>query len=557
MVKVIFTPFLTQTVFNSKMTIMHIFTAIKNFGQHLFLISWKFIQTYPLKSAVIGAGGVVIVVMGVSFFGSADTPTTTEGLKTREVEIALVSDLARNAAPISLVGEVTSISEASVLSEAGGVVRGAYRKLGDYVPAGAVIAELENASQRASVEQAQAQVASARATLAISEISGTRDLDFLEEAKASVVNTLRSSYDSADDSIRTKIDQMFSNPEGETPQFTVTTSNSQLVTSVNNKRLIAKGILNKQTDRQINLSPSKNLLEEINKAEEEIRYLKNFIDDVAEALNQSLPSPSITQTTIETYKTTVATARTTLNTTLASLSSARDTLTSKESQYEITRRQSNTGEVAPSTSEAGLQLALGALRAAQVNLEKTIIRAPISGTLNSFSLKIGDYVSTLEDVAVISNNNALEVLAYVTEEEKRFITPGSKVTIEGIVPGVVSKVAPALDPKTKKVEVRIGIVGDSSKTITNGQSVRLSISRIEEKETETNSLITLPIAAIKVTPKGSVVFTINTENTLISHLVKEGSILGDKITILEGVTPDMAIVTDARGLKEGQRVLVK
>ena len=57
-------------------------------------------------------------------------------------------------------------------------------------------------------------------------------------------------------------------------------------------------------------------------------------------------------------------------------------------------------------------------------------------------------------------------------------------------------------------------------------------------------------------PSGSVVFTVSTSSTLVAHSVVQGTLLGDQIVISEGLTPDMRIVTDARGLKEGVEVTV-
>jgi len=43
---------------------------------------------------------------------------------------------------------------------------------------------------------------------------------------------------------------------------------------------------------------------------------------------------------------------------------------------------------------------------------------------------------------------------------------------------------------------------------------------------------------------------------LVAHPVTLGPIQGGKILLSEGVTADMEIVTDARGLQEGQEVVV-
>jgi hypothetical protein len=68
--------------------------------------------------------------------------------------------------------------------------------------------------------------------------------------------------------------------------------------------------------------------------------------------------------------------------------------------------------------------------------------------------------------------------------------------------------------------------------------------------------IVIPIAALKLTPRGGNVFVVSASHTLRALPVKEGAIMGEEIQIIEGLKGDEVIVTDARGLKEGQAVEV-
>ena len=66
----------------------------------------------------------------------------------------------------------------------------------------------------------------------------------------------------------------------------------------------------------------------------------------------------------------------------------------------------------------------------------------------------------------------------------------------------------------------------------------------------------LPIAAVKMLPDGAAVFTVNASSTLESHAVQLGALMGDRVNIASGITPNLQIVTDARGLKAGDAVLI-
>lgn len=481
----------------------------------------------------------------------ADTLATL-GANEREVALASVGDLASKRTALPLIGSITSVSEATIRAETSGQITAVYKKLGDYVGAGGIIAIIENSREKAAVEQAQAALASAEAAAGISAISGSNQKESLDQAKVNAFNTILSAYDSVDDSVRTKIDPMFTDASLSNPKFMVLTSNSQLTTNINFERLKVTDILNAEVARKNSLSASSDLSAELTKAESDLRYVKTFVDDIASALNQSTPTQNISQSTIDGYKATVALVRNSLNASLSSVSAARDNLNSKQAQYDISQKQS--GGEGVTTSGAALRQAQAALRIAEVNLEKTIIRSPINGTINSFSLEQGDYVTAFQVVAIVSNNGALEIRAYITEDDAREIQVGAQATIDGRLSGIVTRVAPALDPLTKKIEVRIGIVSGAN-TLLNGQSVRVDIERTASK-LNPNQKITVPISAIKITADGPMVFTVE-GGVLKEHPVTEGALLGDSIELLSGATPDMVIVTDARGLKDGDSVITK
>ena len=200
-----------------------------------------------------------------------------------------------------------------------------------------------------------------------------------------------------------------------------------------------------------------------------------------------------------------------------------------------------------SASEAQVKQALGQLRTAEANLEKTIFRSPISGTLNQLAVEVGDFVNMFETIARVANNDALEVTAFVNESERNRIAVGDGVVIAGKYDGVITNIAPTVDPVTRKVEVQIGT---ETTELTNGDSVSITLNG----STSAIDEIVIPITALKVETDRIVVFTVSNENTLIANEVSEGPIVGSSIVIRNGLTPDMEIVLDARGRNEGDKV---
>jgi multidrug efflux pump subunit AcrA (membrane-fusion protein) len=136
------------------------------------------------------------------------------------------------------------------------------------------------------------------------------------------------------------------------------------------------------------------------------------------------------------------------------------------------------------------------------------------------------------------------------------VKAGASVKINGNIKGVVTRVAGAIDPVTKKIEVRVGIVDENSNLV-NGQSVRVEISQADVTSQSPKSLVAMikvPLSAVKITPRDSYVFTLSASSTLQVVPVELGTLLGEEVEIRSGLTPDMDIVKDARGLKEGEKV---
>jgi biotin carboxyl carrier protein len=298
------------------------------------------------------------------------------------------------------------------------------------------------------------------------------------------------------------------------------------------------------------------LITELNSALLDSQVIKGYLDDLYTAYSKALPDAAFSQVTLDTGKTNTQTARQAVATTISALVTMRTTLTASITANQVAGADNlaeSSGALA--TADAQVKQALGAYNGALARLEKTIIRSPITGTLNSLTINTGDYISAFTQVAVVSNNGALEVISAVTDDDAKRITVGSPVVIDGTVAGVVTRIAQAIDPLTKKIEVRIGIK-DFKSNLVNGQSVRIVVSQDKKNQTTQKQVgpIIIPIAALKLTPRGGNVFTLSATNTLIAVPVKEGAILGEEIQILEGLQGNETIVTDARGLKEGQVV---
>lgn len=468
----------------------------------------------------------VLVVIGIlsSIFGGSPDAVATEKLP-REVVVRQVSELMGEGAALSVVGEVLSKNEAKISPETGGRITRVNVSLGSTVGAGAVLAEIENASQRAALLQAEGALDAAKASQG--------------GARGSSVPTILTAYGAIDSAIADAVGQIYSDPESSEGTFTVSSKDTQALADIERIWPTLKPILARHEAASASLSDTSDLSTEFVQLETELREVRSFLDIVLKALNAGVARVDISAATISGYVGDVTAARTGVTTSLSAVNSARATT-------------ENAGIV--TSSEASIKQAEGAYNAALANLEKTRIRAPISGTLNNFSVKLGDTVAPGQQIAVISNNGALEILAFVTSDDRAAIAVGGSVAIEGGFTGTIAKIAPALDPVTRKIEIRIGLPTAATAKLVNGESVRVSLS--EKKPAITSTIIRIPVSALKIGSDRAVVLTVHEGALIVALPVTVGDLSGGFVTITEGISLETEIVADARGLKEGDSVRV-
>ncbi|OIO30374.1 hypothetical protein AUJ77_03285 [Candidatus Nomurabacteria bacterium CG1_02_43_90] len=526
----------------------------------------EFVRNLSRSSKIVATLVLVALILFVMRLGSNPAlPATTSSYETH-VSLASVASFSGQAGSLPVTGKVVSVNKASILAVSSGEIVSLSHVLGDQVVAGEVIANFENSSQRAAVLQAQGAYDSARvlytkASGSTAENSGTASsqaTQSAQDAKTVALLAMQSSVASLDDALHTKADSLFSNPRVQ-PQLNLTVSDSQLVSDIENER-VALGNLSKTANALLKNTTQANLNANITEMISMAQTVEAFLTNMVTALNKTVTSPSVPASVIVTDQVLIAAARSETIAAISSLTNAKSSYSAALSNATIASNSANAGTMNDiASAQATIKSALGALDAAKANLEKTIVRAPISGTIISLPVSRGDYVPSFTQVAQISNPGTLQVLVYVTAEDAKIIAVGEKAVINNKTNGVITFVAPALDPTTGKIQVKIGIPGDQS-ALTDGDTVSVSLvlPKVDITKTEARkegSYFIIPIVAAKITPDGPVVFTVSS-STLVANPITFGAISGAQVRVLSGVTADMEIVSDARGLSGGQKIMV-
>ncbi|MFI5260528.1 MAG: efflux RND transporter periplasmic adaptor subunit [Candidatus Paceibacteria bacterium] len=494
----------------------------------------RFVKRLPKKYSIGGAAAlVVLVLIGWHFFAKTAPAATDAAATMTQVSVASVGSLSSAVGPLPVTGSVTSLSQATVLAQTSGEIVTLNHALGDYVNVGSVIASFENSGQKAAVLQAQGMYDAAQAALAKS-VGSTA-----ENSQTTSVTSLQSAYSALDDAIHVHADQLFTNPKTALLQLILGVPDSALVTTIDNERIALETTLADAHSLALNATPSNvtaNSAAMLAHTQEALNFLNNLI----QAVGETPASQSSSAATLAAYQSSLAAAR-------SEVVGAMSSITGAKAGYD-------SNDLA--TVQASVKQAEGALAAAQSNLEKTIVRSPISGTIVSLPVTQGSYVSAFTQMAVVSNPGALYIETHVTPSDAKMLSVGNKAIIDGGTRGVITFIAPAIDPATGKIEVKVGIEGDY-RSLTDGSIVNVTLDRANVSAPTAPTAISIPIVAVKMDPNGALVFSVGTSSALVAHPVQLGSILGDRIVILDGLTNADTIVTDARGLSTGQVVTVK
>lgn len=484
---------------------------------------WKVYRSRPRwMQALILAVLIGLLVLISSLLGGAkaDDPQNTA----RTVLLKSIAELSGNVAGESVVGSVRARSEAELRAEASGTVRAVHTLIGATVPVGFVIAELENDSERAQVTQAEGAYDGARASRA-----GVSPSDVTTTAR----NAYRDAFNALDATLEGNVDAVFGATTPVGPNLLINPIGSD-ESQLSRERKHIEDMMNIERAK-LTLASSEEPEVLLTRIESLVRKVAPFVDTLIETVNATDSRATATQITA------ITTARTSVNGILSTITGARATLRSGAT--------SSTASV-----DAGVKVALGTLRLAQANLEKTRVRAPIAGTVNYLPIRVGDYVGNLDHVATVAQNGALEIVSFISEESRTHVSVGAVVMVEDTYPGKITSISPALDPVTKQVEIHIAV--DTGSLLTNGQSVRLTLpGDISPAPEIVVGPVLLPLSAVKLSAGNRFVFTV-VDGHLVAVPVTIGEVRGERIEVLTEIPSDTRIVTDARGLAEGQEITV-
>lgn len=372
---------------------------------------------------VIVAGAVYLVVAsgGAPSFASY---AVTRGDVTETVDVS---------------GSVSAEHDVNLSFQESGQVSAIPVTEGESVQAGAVLAKLNTASLSAAVDQAKAALAAAQAKLDGME-SGTRPAEIkidegtVQNAELSLAAALESTYAAADDAVHNKTDNLFSDPEGINPTFLVSTPDGQLAVDIQAERIALSDTFNNWY--AVENGTSSDIASRSAAADAALAKIEPYLNNLALAVNNALPSGSVTASEIAGFKADVVAARTEVTTAGSALAGAEAALTTAKNTLALAEEGYTSHDI--EAQQAAVLQAKAAVSSAEVALSHAVIEAPFSGSISNLNVKVGQVVSAGTPVATITNSDGLKLDAYVSENDVAKIQTGddASVTLDAYGTGV-------------------------------------------------------------------------------------------------------------------------
>jgi RND family efflux transporter MFP subunit len=232
-----------------------------------------------------------------------------------------------------------------------------------------------------------------------------------------------------------------------------------------------------------------------------------------------------------------------------------DSLVSKsrldETRIKLIQLESEMAELDARVSSANSRLSLkqAARNRAARNLERTQLRAPFAGTVNSVSLQIGDYVTTSRAVVDLIDASRLELYVEVRGDVAQSLAQGQPVDIEvdnRVLPGQVVALQLDPDPETFTHALRVGLAGE---TVRPGQVARARLPLQVQRD-----VTAVPATAVLYDEGRAFVF-LHSNGLLKKVEVQTGSRVGDLQVVLQGLdAADHVVMRDVAALSDGQKV---
>lgn len=406
---------------------------------------------------------IVAIILFFIFSGSKTTPEIFTVKKGNVIQ------------SVNLTGRVKGASDLKLAFERTGTLASLYVATGQKVARGQLLARLINNDLGAQYQQALAQLAQAKAlklgaqaTLdaqkaklnelengaRVEEIAAKNNelalaRQNLDSAYQNTINIINGGFVSVDDALRKQISDLFLNADSQNPKLSFLSTDSQAQSDVEFQKFIAANEMKIWEVEKNSLTPTsvQAVLEQaLITGQNHTRIILKMLDRLMDATTAGAGLPAAT---LSTYKTNVTTARTNVNAVATNFSSQLASLKSQKISLEKIHNElalklaGNTNqtieqqkqavkqaEANVASQDAQIQSAKAGVAAAGATVEKSLIRAPVAGTVVKITPQIGSLITANTPIISLVSLNQMEIEVNISEIDVGKIKINNPVSIQ-------------------------------------------------------------------------------------------------------------------------------
>jgi RND family efflux transporter MFP subunit len=211
-----------------------------------------------------------------------------------------------------------------------------------------------------------------------------------------------------------------------------------------------------------------------------------------------------------------------------------------------------TAQARLASAQARVQSAQAQLQSQDLRLRMTQVHAPDDGVISARAATVGAVVPAGQELFRLVRGNRLEWRAEVTATELARLAPKQAVRVlpasGGEIAGTVRTIGPVVDAQTRNALVYVDLPA--------GSAARAGMFARGEFRLGASTALVVPQQAIVVRDGFSYVFRVE-GGRAVQQKVRTGRRDGERIEVLEGVTPAAALVARGAGfLNDGDVVQV-
>jgi HlyD family secretion protein len=497
------------------------------------------------KKIIIWVAIILLVAIGVLYF------IFGRGKNSGNIQTALVTKQDLQETVLS-TGQVVSGTNLTLSFQASGIVRQVLVTEGDKVSAGQTLAELNDASQRASLTSAQGSLAQAQASyekllagatqqgINTAQDSVNSAKQDLTNAYSGALNTLNNAYTSIynADALAVRIQNNYfstRDPAG----IQVQDSKDDIDTNANSTK--------SYLDTENSMAPADvdafvtKMLSALNSVYDDINVIRAQCD-------QGIYYSSVTdadKSSLDSQKTAVNTALSGVTALQQSIASLKLALQKAQDQLSVTTAPPTKADV--DLAKGQILSAQGQVDAAQNVVNNSVIKAPLPGTITRVEIKVGEQATPTQEAIVLQNINDLHAEADVSEANVASLQIGQTIdyTFDALGPdqhfaGKVLTINPASTVISGVVDYLVKGSLDNVPGIKPGMTANMTILVAQK-----NNAIAVPSTAI-----------INKNNNQYVRIITNDKTKTYKeVQVQTGLQADGGLVEIISGLTEGQEIV--